>query len=86
MALQPQMDPKQLKDFLHSYNKLTEACFSDCVSDFTSRKLQDNEQRCSFNCMEKYLKMTQRVSMRFQEYQVQENEGLIAQQAKFGGR
>ncbi|XP_041469099.1 mitochondrial import inner membrane translocase subunit Tim9-like [Lytechinus variegatus] len=86
MAVQPQMDAKQLKDFLHSYNKLTEACFLDCINDFTNRKLHDNEKRCSFNCMEKYLKMTQRVSLRFQEYQVQQNEGLIAQQAKFGGR
>ncbi|XP_071482324.1 mitochondrial import inner membrane translocase subunit Tim9-like [Diadema antillarum] len=81
---QPQMDAKQLKEFLQSYNKLTEACFSDCIGDFTSRKMLDSEKRCSFNCMEKYLKMTQRISLRFQEYQVQQNEGMLAQQAKYG--
>uniref|UniRef100_A0A8C4QR97 Mitochondrial import inner membrane translocase subunit n=1 Tax=Eptatretus burgeri TaxID=7764 RepID=A0A8C4QR97_EPTBU len=69
---------KQFKDFLGTYNKLTELCFMDCVKDFTSRKVQEGEIKCAENCMQKYLKMTQRISMRFQEYHIQQNEALAA--------
>ncbi|XP_033104986.1 mitochondrial import inner membrane translocase subunit Tim9-like [Anneissia japonica] len=79
---QQQMEIKQFKDFLSSYNQLTERCFLDCVKDFTSRKVLDSEKSCSNRCMDKYLKMTQRISQRFQEYQIQQNEGLIAAQQK----
>lgn len=36
------------------------------------------------NCMEKYLKMNQRISQRFQEYQMQQNEAAIAALQKSG--
>ena len=36
----------QFKDFLYSYNKLSELCFSDCVWDFTSRTIRDQEVFC----------------------------------------
>lgn len=42
----------------------------DCVRDFTSRELNNKEDKCSMNCMEKYLKLTQRLSMRFHEHQM----------------
>ncbi|XP_038636086.1 mitochondrial import inner membrane translocase subunit Tim9 isoform X5 [Scyliorhinus canicula] len=60
---------KQFKEFLGTYNKLTEHCFMDCVKDFTTRDVRTEE---------KYLKMTQRISMRFQEYHIQQNEALAA--------
>ncbi|XP_003745556.1 mitochondrial import inner membrane translocase subunit Tim9 [Galendromus occidentalis] len=69
---------KQLKDFLSSYNKLTEMCFTDCVHDFTVRTVRDKEEKCSLWCMEKYLKMNQRISQRFQEFQLTTNEAAIA--------
>lgn len=75
----PQLEPeayvKQFKEFLAQYNKLTEMCFLDCANDFTTRKVLDSESSCSLNCMEKYLKMTQRISQRFQEYQMLNAEG-----------
>lgn len=74
----------QFKDFLVSYNKLSEICFIDCVSDFTTRDIRDKEEKCSLNCMEKYLKMNQRVSQRFQEYQMVMNENAMAQAKKLG--
>ncbi|CAG5096348.1 Similar to Tim9a: Mitochondrial import inner membrane translocase subunit Tim9 (Drosophila melanogaster) [Cotesia congregata] len=58
---------KSFRDFLTSYNKLSEVCFIDCISDFTSRDLKSKEEKCAVNCMEKYLKMNQRVSQRFQD-------------------
>ncbi|MBN3300980.1 TIM9 translocase, partial [Amia calva] len=70
---------KQFKEFLGTYNKLTENCFMDCVKDFTSR-----EMTCSESCLQKYLKMTQRISMRFQEYHIQQNEALAAKAGLIG--
>lgn len=61
---------KQFKDFILNYNKLSEQCFLDCVFDFTSRKFSGVEDTCSSNCVEKYLKMNQRISQRFQEFQM----------------
>nr|XP_061798972.1 mitochondrial import inner membrane translocase subunit Tim9 isoform X4 [Nerophis lumbriciformis] len=34
---------KQFKEFLGTYNKLTENCFMDCVKDFTSREVRPEE-------------------------------------------
>ncbi|XP_072031717.1 mitochondrial import inner membrane translocase subunit Tim9-like [Amphiura filiformis] len=79
---QQQMEIKQFKDFLSSYNKLTGECFTACINDFTDRKLSDTETTCTVKCMDKFLKMTQRVSQRFQEFQMQQNEGLVAAQSK----
>ncbi|XP_016968282.1 mitochondrial import inner membrane translocase subunit Tim9 [Drosophila biarmipes] len=82
-----QLDKDQMKtfsDFLMSYNKLSEMCFTDCVRDFTSRDVRDSEEKCSLNCMEKYLKMNQRVSQRFQEFQVIANENALAMAQKTG--
>ncbi|XP_034671992.1 mitochondrial import inner membrane translocase subunit Tim9 [Drosophila subobscura] len=82
-----QLDKDQMKtfsDFLMSYNRLSEMCFSDCVRDFTSRDVKENEEKCSLNCMEKYLKMNQRVSQRFQEFQMIANENALAMVKKTG--
>ncbi|XP_027464849.1 mitochondrial import inner membrane translocase subunit Tim9-like isoform X2 [Zalophus californianus] len=35
---------KQFKEFLGTYNKLTETCFLDCVKDFTTREVKPEEQ------------------------------------------
>ncbi|XP_055682307.1 mitochondrial import inner membrane translocase subunit Tim9 [Lutzomyia longipalpis] len=81
------LDKDQLKtfsDFLMSYNKLSELCFTDCVTDFTTRSVKKDEERCALNCMEKYLKMNQRVSQRFQEYQMIANENAMALVQKSG--
>ncbi|NXS13167.1 TIM9 translocase, partial [Neodrepanis coruscans] len=34
---------KQFKEFLGTYNKLTENCFLDCIKDFTSRDVKPEE-------------------------------------------
>lgn len=38
----------QFKEFLISYNKLTEMCFLDCISDFTSRAIKGKEVSIHF--------------------------------------
>ncbi|KGL86539.1 Mitochondrial import inner membrane translocase subunit Tim9, partial [Charadrius vociferus] len=69
---------KQFKEFLRTYGKLTENCFLDCIKGFTSREVKPEEMTCSVHGLQKYLKMAQRISMRFQEYRVQQNEALAA--------
>lgn len=71
---------KQFKDFIMNYNKLSEQCFSDCIFDFTTRSLTSKEDACSTNCVEKFMKMNQRISQRFQEYQMIINEKMAVNQ------
>uniref|UniRef100_A0A8C3J5V0 Tim10-like domain-containing protein n=1 Tax=Calidris pygmaea TaxID=425635 RepID=A0A8C3J5V0_9CHAR len=40
---------KQFKEFLGTYNKLTENCFLDCIKDFTSREVKPEEVRKCLN-------------------------------------
>lgn len=68
----------QFQDFLLSYNKLSEICFNDCILDFSTRTVKDSEEKCAMNCMEKFLRMNQRISTRFQEFQMISNENLLA--------
>jgi len=69
---------------MSNYNKLSEICFDDCVWDFTTRKVLNKESTCALNCAEKYLKMNQRVSARFQEFQLMANENAMAQVTRSG--
>lgn len=73
---------RTFKDFMANYNKLSEICFADCVWDLTSRKVSNKESLCALNCAEKYLKMNQRISSRFQEFQLLSNENAMAQMGK----
>ncbi|XP_075233361.1 translocase of inner membrane 9 [Lycorma delicatula] len=77
---------KSFRDFLISYNKLSEICFNDCVWDFTTRNVKSQEDRCISNCAEKYLKMNQRISQRFQEFQMIANENVMAAVQKSGNK
>lgn len=59
-------------------------CFADCVNDFTARTVKPAEDKCALNCMEKFLKMNQRISQRFQEFQMVANENALAMAQKAG--
>lgn len=91
MQVPSNMDPEQamniksVKDFVASYNKLIEACFLDCINEFTTREVKAKEETCALNCMEKYLKMNQRISQRFEEFQMLANENVLAAQKKIEG-
>ena len=60
---------EQLRTFLYTYNKLTEHCFEGCVSEFPSDGVNTTEDTCAINCASKFLKMAQRIGLRFQEIQ-----------------
>mmetsp|Transcript_33918 Transcript_33918/g.82026 ORF Transcript_33918/g.82026 Transcript_33918/m.82026 type:complete len:95 (+) Transcript_33918:58-342(+) len=63
------LEQMQIKDSLIMYNTLTERCFATCVSSFRSKSLDKHESSCVENCTERYIKMTQRVGLRFAEDQ-----------------
>ncbi|GMT32731.1 hypothetical protein PFISCL1PPCAC_24028 [Pristionchus fissidentatus] len=67
-------DLKTFRDFLMQYNIVTEQCFGACVNDMTTRTVSEKEEKCSTFCLDKYLKMTQRMSLRFQEHQMMNSE------------
>ena len=50
----------------------------------SSRKITGIENQCAMNCTEKYLKMNQRISTRFQEFQMMSNENAMAVIKKSG--
>ncbi|PVD25497.1 hypothetical protein C0Q70_13153 [Pomacea canaliculata] len=82
MPLNMQIDSestiKQFREFLTQYNRISEQCFADCVHDFTTRKILEPENTCSLNCLEKFLKMSQRVSQRFQEHHLTLSDSMAA--------
>lgn len=51
------------------YNNLVERCFEGCVGSFRSKTLDKSETACVENCAGRYVKMTQRVGLRFAEHQ-----------------
>lgn len=63
-----QLEITQFKEFMTTYNNVTENCFKDCIMDFTSRKIQKQEVICSEHCVDKFIKMSQRVTTRLQEH------------------
>ncbi len=71
-----EMDMSSIRDFFKQYNIVTEQCYMSCIRDFTTRTISDREDKCVGNCLDKYLKMTQRLSTRFQEYQLLQAETM----------
>ncbi|NXT47571.1 TIM9 translocase, partial [Pluvianellus socialis] len=65
---------KNFKEFLRTYNKFTETCFLDCIKELTSKEFKPEEMNSSDRCLQSYLKMAQRVSMRFREYCMQQKD------------
>ncbi|UXI21492.1 hypothetical protein NH340_JMT07434 [Sarcoptes scabiei] len=67
---------KSFKDFFLNYNKLAEMCFMDCVHDFTFREVSKREESCTENCFDKFVKLNNRISQRFQEIQFAQHENF----------
>ena len=61
--------------FVYSmYNNLVENCFGGCVTSFRSKTLSKSEASCVENCSARYIKMTQRVGLRFAEHQAMQQK------------
>ena len=56
------------------YNRLVERCAEGCVTSFRSKTLDKHEISCLENCAGRYIKMTQRVGLRFAEHQAMQQK------------
>jgi import inner membrane translocase subunit TIM9 len=68
------LEDNQMKDSLKMYNNLVENCFDKCVmvgwdGNYSSKNLTEAEGKCISVCGNKFMKLTQRVGFRFQEFQ-----------------
>lgn len=68
------LEQSQMKDSLILYNTLTERCFGTCVSSFRSKALEKKETVCVQNCAERFVKIAQRVGLRFAEHQAMQQK------------
>ncbi|CAM9766473.1 unnamed protein product [Discosporangium mesarthrocarpum] len=75
------LEKMQRKDSLVMFNNLVSRCFDECTKTFRSKKLDDKETKCVDVCADKFLKLTNRVGLRFQDIQQQQ----AAAAAQVGG-
>lgn len=68
--------------FLRMYNNLVTRCFDICVTGFRSKTLEKGEITCVNNCSDRFIKMTQRVGLRFAEHQALQQQKLAEGGAK----
>mmetsp|Transcript_5044 Transcript_5044/g.12903 ORF Transcript_5044/g.12903 Transcript_5044/m.12903 type:complete len:98 (+) Transcript_5044:114-407(+) len=78
------LEQMQLKDSLTMYNRLVERCTEGCVSSFRSKTLDKYEITCLENCASRYIKMTQRVGLRFAEHQAMQQKRAAEEAAAAG--
>jgi mitochondrial import inner membrane translocase subunit TIM9 len=64
------------------YNNVVYRCFDNCVSGFRSKTLATHEITCVEHCADRYIKLTQRVGLRFAEHQAMQQKRAQEQQQK----
>eukprot|EP01086_Lenisia_limosa_P010327 TRINITY_DN34485_c0_g1_i1.p2 TRINITY_DN34485_c0_g1~~TRINITY_DN34485_c0_g1_i1.p2 ORF type:complete len:105 (-),score=13.69 TRINITY_DN34485_c0_g1_i1:437-718(-) len=74
-AMMEVMEVKSVEDSLNMYNGLVENCFKTCVFNFKIRSLDSRESVCVQRCVQKFLKHSARVSQRFQEQNLLNEQG-----------
>ena len=56
------------------YTNLVDQCFNTCSNSFRSKNLDKYETPCIENCANRYIKMAQRVGLRFAENQAMQQQ------------
>ncbi|KAG7529401.1 hypothetical protein FFLO_05673 [Filobasidium floriforme] len=69
------IEKKQMQDFMKLYSGLVERCFNTCITDFTSKALTGRESTCTTNCVDKFMKHSERVGARFAEQNAAQMQG-----------
>ncbi|KAF2104037.1 hypothetical protein NA57DRAFT_50886 [Rhizodiscina lignyota] len=49
------------------YSNMVQRCFDDCINDFSSKSIGSKEESCVMRCVDKQLKSSERLGLRFQE-------------------
>jgi hypothetical protein len=71
---------------LRLYNALVERCFKECVDDFRSKNLDKTETACVTKCCEKFLNLSARTGLRFQELFTEMEKAAAAAASKAARR
>eukprot|EP00978_Attheya_sp_CCMP212_P027837 scaffold94187_cov52-Attheya_sp.AAC.2 len=66
------------------YANLVDRCFAPCITTFRSKSLDKSEASCVEACASRYVKMTQRVGLRFAEHQALQQKRAADQTAPGG--
>ncbi|KAK6514227.1 protein transporter tim9 [Arthrobotrys conoides] len=75
------VERRQMREFMTMYSNLVQRCFDDCVTDFTSKTMNNKEEGCISKCVEKWLKGSERMGQRFAE----QNAAMMASGGSLGG-
>ncbi|KAI9350346.1 Tim10/DDP family zinc finger-domain-containing protein [Obelidium mucronatum] len=71
------IEQTQKRMFLDNYKGmalLTDACFKDCVNDYTSKTLSGKEETCVKRCTEKFMKLNMRVDFNANMYHLEQQK------------
>lgn len=52
---------------MNLFTGLTDRCFKECANDFTTKAVTGREDACVKRCADRFLKHSERVSVRFGE-------------------
>lgn len=69
---------RNFKDFLSTYNKLSESCFNRCIINLNNRNLSPEEQSCADACVQKQTNYNNRAVSVFMVEQPKINEKRMA--------
>ncbi|KAF0313498.1 Mitochondrial import inner membrane translocase subunit Tim10B [Amphibalanus amphitrite] len=61
----------ELRDFLQMYNRISETCFTQCISSLLERDVQSDEVACVQRCADKHINSNQKIMQVFMEVQPQ---------------
>ena len=73
---------RNFREFLETYNKISETCFNRCVVNLHQRSLTDEESHCADICTERNVLVNHKVLQAFMVEQPKMNEKKIEEAEK----
>ena len=73
---------RNFREFLETYNKISETCFNRCVVNLHQRTLTDEESQCADVCTERNVMLNHKVLQAFMVEQPKINEKKIEEAEK----
>ena len=73
---------RNFREFLETYNKISETCFNRCVVNLHQRSLTDEESQCADICTERNVLVNHKVLQSFMVEQPKMNEKKIEEAEK----